>query len=169
MPGNCRADELSRAGELLPETSSIELVMPLASGKLDIRRKFFPDANLSWVNKEYCSTVRLTWPWMDRRQTITWYWSWRYINHSGYAYRSLRYGKTREDTLREWGAHLTTSAVNADPLRKRRLLSNFFVSARLLTAVDIGYLAPHSLTELLSIDIRDIASYIKLSGWFTCV
>ena len=38
IPGNCRAYELSRDGALLPEFSSIELGMPLASVKLDIDR-----------------------------------------------------------------------------------------------------------------------------------
>ena len=41
IPGNCRTDELARAGALLPEFSSI-----LASVKLAIARKFFRDANL---------------------------------------------------------------------------------------------------------------------------
>ena len=43
IPGKCRADELARAGEFLPESFSIELGMPLASVKLDIVRKFFLD------------------------------------------------------------------------------------------------------------------------------
>ena len=47
-----------------------------------------------------------------------------------------------KDTRREWGSHLTTSAVDAAPLRKRRLLSTFLASARLLLGVDIGYLTP---------------------------
>ena len=57
-----------------------------------------------------------------------------------------------------------TSAANADPLRKRGLLSSFFVSAILLLGVDIGYLMPHFLTALSSIDIKDLASFIKISG-----
>ena len=51
-----------------------------------------------------------------------------------------------EDTWKEWGSYLTTSDVDAYPLRKRRLLCTFFVSARLLLGVDIGYLAPHFLS-----------------------
>ena len=69
IPGNCRADELARAGALLPESSSVELGMPLASVKLTIVWRFFRDANLTWVNEESCSTARLTWPKMDRRRT----------------------------------------------------------------------------------------------------
>ena len=60
IPRICGANELSKAGELLPEFSSIELGMPLASVKLDIERKFSWDANLSWVNEESCFTARLT-------------------------------------------------------------------------------------------------------------
>ena len=37
-------------------------------------------------------------------------------------------------------------AVDADLLRRRRLLSTFFVSVRLLLAVDMDYLAPHFLS-----------------------
>ena len=36
---------------------------------------------------------------------------------------------------------LTTSAVDRDPLRKCRVLSNFFANAHLLQGADIGYLA----------------------------
>ena len=60
--GNCRADEFARAGILLPESYSIELGI----GTLDI---FFKDVNLSWVNKESCSTARLNWLLTDRRFT----------------------------------------------------------------------------------------------------
>ena len=63
------------------------------------------------------------------------------------------------DTRKECGYHLTTSAMDAGPLRKRRLLSTFFVTARLLLGVDIGYFGSSflvSLTELSSIDIKDI-------------
>ena len=41
---------------------------------------------------------------------------------------------------------LINSVVDADPLRKRRLLSTFFVSARLFLDIDIGYLASHFLS-----------------------
>ena len=36
--------------------------------------------------------------------------------------------------------------VDTDPLKKRKLLSPFFVSARVLLGVDIVYLAPHFLS-----------------------
>ena len=46
----------------------------------------------------------------------------------------------------------------ADPLRRRRLLFIFSVNAYLLRGADIGYLATHvSLTELSSVDVKDIA------------
>ena len=75
------------------------------------------------------------------------------------------------DTWKEWGSHLKTSAGDADPLRKRKLFSTFFASAYLSVGVDIGYLAQHflCLTELSSIDIKDIASFIEFSGWFSSV
>ena len=60
IPGTCRADELARAGAFRPECLSIELGVPFASVKLAIARKFFRDANLFWVNVEFCSTVRFT-------------------------------------------------------------------------------------------------------------
>ena len=63
--GNCRADELARAGAQLPEFFSIELGTPLASVKLNIERKLFRDANLPQV----CSIARLTWLLMDIRRT----------------------------------------------------------------------------------------------------
>ena len=79
-----------------------------------------------------------------------------------------------KDTLRKFCSHLTTSAVFAEPLKKRRLLSNFFVNDHLLQGVDIDYLALQSLvlvslTELFSIDVKDIASLIKSWGWFSNV
>ena len=63
------ADELARAGALLPESSTVELDMPLASFKLAIVRKFVLDANLVWINEKFCSTARLTWPVIDRKRT----------------------------------------------------------------------------------------------------
>ena len=45
-----------------------------------------------------------------------------------------------EDTRKECGLHLTTSALDADPLRKRRLSSTFSVNAHLLRGADIDYL-----------------------------
>ena len=60
IPGDCREDEIAKAAAHLSETSSIELRVLLASVKLAIARKFFRDANLSWVNEESCSTAKLT-------------------------------------------------------------------------------------------------------------
>ena len=59
---------------------------------------------------------------------------------------------------------ITASAVDADPLRKRRLLSIFFVKVRLLLGIDVDYLALARLAQLSSIDIKDMASYIGLFG-----
>ena len=67
--GNCRADKLAKAGALLLESSSINLGMPLTLVKSAIERKFFRDANLSWVNEESCSIARLIWPSIDKRRT----------------------------------------------------------------------------------------------------
>ena len=67
IPGNCRANELARAGVLLTESSSIDLGMPFTSFKL--ARKFSRDVNLSLFNEESCSTSRLAWPSMDGRRT----------------------------------------------------------------------------------------------------
>ena len=55
IPENCRADELTRAGALLPKSSSIGLGMPLAAVK--------PPSSNS------CSIARLSWPLMDRCPT----------------------------------------------------------------------------------------------------
>ena len=82
-----------------------------------------------------------------------------------------------------------TSAVVADPLRKKKLLHTFFVNVHLLRGADTGYLAlqtssawrnyhllmsrlfgsPNlvSLTELSSVDVKVITSFIKLYGWFS--
>ena len=73
-------------------------------------------------HEESCSTARLTWPSMDRRRTnqlleldcndIS------IAMASGYAYRSLHYGKARgKDT----DFHLTTSVVDADLLKQKRV------------------------------------------------
>ena len=69
-----------------------------------------------------------------------------------------------EDPRKECSFHLTTSAVGTDPLRKRRLLSAFFVNAHLLRNTDIGYLVIRSLscsTELSSIDVNITASSLS--------
>ena len=69
------------------------------------------------------------------------------------------------DTRKKCGYHLTTSAGDADPLRKRRLLATSSVNTHLLRCADMGYLALFSLTKLSSIDVKDIASFVKLIGW----
>ena len=66
--GNCRDDVLARAFALLPQLSSIVLQKSLAFFELTIAREFIRDANLSSFNEESCSTVRLTWPLLDRRR-----------------------------------------------------------------------------------------------------
>ena len=64
--GNCRAGELAKAVAIFSESSSIELDVPHASVKLSIARKFFRDANLSWVNEESCTSPRFTCPcWIE--------------------------------------------------------------------------------------------------------
>ena len=75
------------------------------------------------------------------------------------------------DMRKEWSFHLTTSAGHADSLRKRGLLSNSFVSARLSLGEVFGTSLLVSLKELSSIitNIKDIASFIKLSGWFSSI
>ena len=50
------------------------------------------------------------------------------------------------DTRKECGSHVRTSVADADPLRKRRLLSTLFANAHLLGGADIGYLALQPLS-----------------------
>ena len=69
IPGNCRAEELTRPGTLLLEISSIQLGAPLAPVKLAIAQKFFRDANLSWFNEKSCFTSKLIWTLVYRRRT----------------------------------------------------------------------------------------------------
>ena len=141
IPGNCRADELARPGMLLPELSSNEFVMPFALVKLNIEQKFFRNANLFQVNQESCSTARLTWPLMNRRHTN------QLLSLDCDVISTTVVVLTAHCVIGRHAVriklHLTTSAVNAALLRKRRLLSSFSVNTRLLLDVDIGYLAPH--------------------------
>ena len=138
IPGNCKADELART--LLPESSSIELGMPLSSVKLAIARKYFRDANLSWVNEESFTTARLTWPLMDRRNT-------NQLLRLGRDWSSLRYGR-HEQTMRLPFNDFYHGCPSLARCRYMLFGSPFLVS----------------LTELSFIDIKDIASFIKLSG-----
>ena len=101
--------------------------------------KFFRSAYLSWVNEESPAPP----------------------------HQLLRLGR---DIISTTVAMVTGHCVMG-PLRKRRLSSTSFVSARLLLDADIGRLfgSPFlvSLMVLSSIDIKDIASFIKLSSWFS--
>ena len=54
-------------------------------------------------------------------------------------------------------------AVDTDPLSKRRLLSTFFASARLLRGVYASYLVTH----FLQLDIFDIKDIARLSNYST--
>ena len=98
--------------------------MPLASFKLGIARIFFRDTNLSRVNEEFCSTARLTWLLMDRRRTNL------IVISSQPQWTCLQAIAFWVDTRKDCGPHSATSAVCADPLRKRRLLCTSSVNAR---------------------------------------
>ena len=106
VPEICRADD----GALLPEYSSVDLCISPASVKLAIARKFFLTANLS------CSTARLSWPLMYRRRT----------NQLLGLVRGIM-----SITLQLW-VDSRKDAMGTDSLQKRRLLSTFSVSVRLL-------------------------------------
>ena len=58
-----------RARHELPESSLVDLWMPFTSVKPTTAGKLFQDANLSWVNEEYCSNPSLTSPSMDKRRS----------------------------------------------------------------------------------------------------
>ena len=88
--------------------------------------------DLSWVNEESCSIPKLSWPLMDKRRT------------NQLLDLSLDLILTTVAVLTGhcvMGRHaermrlLTTIAADADPLKKRRLLYTFFVSAHLLLAL----------------------------------
>ena len=155
---NCRVDELAIARALLPESSSIELGMILASFKLAIARKSFRDANLSWVNEQFCSTARLNWPLMDRRRTNQfWFWAWHHLNYSDNVYRLLSIAAPIQRLL-PW-VQIRWRTVSS--------VIHFFCQSPSLTTrrnrlFSTPYLA--SLTELSSFDIKDTTSFIKLSG-----
>ena len=119
-----------RACTLLPEFSLIYLGVPLTSFKLAIARQFFRDANLSWFNEERRCTARLTWPSMDRKRTNLLLGLVRNIISitvamlTGYCVMDRHAERIR--------LKFNTSVVDARPLRKRWLLSTFFINALLL-------------------------------------
>ena len=142
--GNSRISTPARTGAFLPESSLIELCMLLALVKLDFKWKFFRGANLCWFNGESCSTTRLPWPLMDRRCTHQLLGLDRVIISTlvtmltGHCVMDRHAERMRVD--------LKASAVNADKLRKTKLLSTLFFSARLLLDTDIDYLAFHFMS-----------------------
>ena len=170
IPGNFSPDMLSTADALPPEFPSIELDMPLAWVMLDIERKFFRNVKLSWINEESCSTARLTWFLMDRRRTN----------------QLLGLGR---DVISTTMAVLTGHLVMGRLAERMRLPFNNFCrwcrSAEEEETV-IYFLCQFpshawcryrvfgspflvNLMEQSSININDIASYIKLSVWFSSV
>ena len=164
--------ECRRCLHLLSERFGVTLVPEHSSRlgditvKLTIARNFFRDANLSWVNEETCSTARLTWPSMDRRST-------NQLRRVGRYIISITMTVLTGDCVignmrRICISHLTISAVGAGSLRKRRLLSTFYVNIHVLRGTErvyFGFPILISLTELLPIDVQNIASFIKSSGW----
>ena len=144
--------------------------MPLASVKLAFARKFFQNANLSWVNIESASTARLTWPLMGRKRTN----------------QLLGLGR---DIISTTVAMFTGHCVMGRLAGRIGLLFNGFcrecrsvaeeqtviyflcqcpsLARCRYTLFDSLFLV--SLKELSSIHIKDIATYIKFSGWFSSV
>ena len=128
--------------------------------KLVIARKFF---------RKFCSTARLSSKWLEDVL----------INYSVLVmtlcqpqWPCLQIIALWKDTLKEWGYHLKSSAMDAGTLGKRRLWIQFFANARLLLGVDVRLFdSPFlvSLAEPSCIDNKDVASFIKLSDWFSSV
>ena len=123
IPGNCRAHFFRKP-------------LQSTSFKLTIARKFFRDANLSWISEEFCSNAGLTWPLMDRRRTKQLLGLGRNII-SIIVMPCLPVTVLWVDTRKE----CVTSAVDTDPLRKRRQLSTFSTNVYLMGGADIRYLA----------------------------
>ena len=73
------------------------------------------------------------------------------------------------DKRKEYDSHFTTSAVDADPLRT---IIHFLCQCQSLAKCRYrlsGLPTLVNLTELSSIDVKDIASFIQLSDWFSSV
>ena len=122
--------------------------MQVASVVLDIERKFFRDAKLSWVNEESSSIARLTFPLMNKART-------KQILGIGRDVISLTVAVFTAHC--DMGRHaesmnllFSNFALDADPLSKRKLLTTFFISAPHMLVEDIGYLAPQFLSALRS-------------------
>ena len=52
IPGNCRSAKLLRLSTVFPESTTIELGIPLTSIKLVIRQQFLGNANLCLTHEE---------------------------------------------------------------------------------------------------------------------
>ena len=80
-----------------------------------------------------------------------------------------------EDTLKECGSYLNTSALNVGLLKTRNPLSlsiHFLCQYPSLASCWyrlFGYPILVSLTELSFIDVKNIALFIKLSDWFSSI
>ena len=142
--------------------------MPLASFKLATAWKFFLDANLSWVNEESCSTARLTWPLMDRRCTNQLlgldcdFISTTVAMLTGYCVMG-RHGESMQLSFSDF-------CCGCRSAEEEETVIHFFCQCPSLAGCRnrlFGSPFLVSLTELSSIDIKDIASLIKLSGWFS--
>lgn len=66
IPGNCRADELARAGTLLPAAAiDIKLGIPIADRKLFLAKQTIRLVNSRWKQEPTCRITRQLWPQHD--------------------------------------------------------------------------------------------------------
>ena len=140
IPVNCRADELPKAGALLPESTSIHL-----------HRSNWPSRRNFPETPTYPGSLRSPVPplgsfspqWIEGAPAS-------YMNLVVTSFRSqwpcLQVTALRVDTWKECGSYLATSDADADPLRQKRLLSTFSVNVHLLRGADRGYVTLRSLS-----------------------
>ena len=165
---NCGAKQLAGAGALFPKSSSIELGVSINSVKLDIERKFFGDANLSWVNEESCSAARITWLLMDRRHT-------NQLLGLGYDVISTTVAVITCYCIVERHAErirlaFTDFCRGCRSTEEEETVIHFLCQCPSLARCKL-FVYPFlvSLTKLSSGDINHIDSYIKITGWFISV
>ena len=131
--------------------------MPLISFKLTITRKFSRDSNLSCINEKFCSTARLTWPSMIRTALISYLDL--VVTLSWSQWPLLQATVLCVDTQKECGCRGCRSAEEEETVIQFLCQCPYLARCRYRLFSSPTLI---SLTELSSIDIKDIALFIMV-------
>ena len=166
--GNCVADDLARAGTLLPSiNTALDVGMPLATARGLINQHYLNVANERWVSEITCVIARQTWPNIDPKRST------QLISANRKSISTVSNVLTGHCILGRHAARLglpyNDYCRSCDSEEEEETVSHLLCHCPALSRRRFKHFGAHfldDLTELSTVNIRDIARFISESNWF---